>query len=110
MNVFETHTQIVDDYAQYIRSFINISDPEIARKVEDSLSRGASGHSPCCSSILPTNRLAPSKTSSPQDCCMMTFGTSSTGTPCIAINARHLNWAWTAPTSSSLRGPVQASH
>jgi len=40
MNVFESHTQIVDDYAQYIRSFINISDPEIARTVEDSLSEG----------------------------------------------------------------------
>ena len=40
MNVFDTHRQIVDDYAQYIRSFINISDPEIAEKVEDSLSEG----------------------------------------------------------------------
>jgi superfamily II DNA/RNA helicase len=40
MNVFETHRQIVDDYAQYIRSFINIADPEIARKVEASLSEG----------------------------------------------------------------------
>ena len=40
MNVFETHRQIVDDYSRYIRSFINISDPEIARKVDDSLSEG----------------------------------------------------------------------
>ena len=40
MNVFDTHKQIVEDYAQYIRSFINISDPEIARTVEDSLSEG----------------------------------------------------------------------
>ncbi len=40
MNVFDTHKQIVDDYAQYIRSFINISDPEIAQTVEDSLSEG----------------------------------------------------------------------
>ena len=40
MNVFDTHRQIVDDYAQYIRSFINISDPEVALKVEDSLSEG----------------------------------------------------------------------
>ena len=40
MNVFEIHRQIVDDYAQYIQSFINISDPEIARRVEDSLSKG----------------------------------------------------------------------
>ena len=40
MNVFDTHRQIVEDYAQYIRSFINISDPEIARTVEDSLSEG----------------------------------------------------------------------
>ena len=40
MRIFDTHKQIVDDYAQYIRSFINISDPEIKRKVEDSLSEG----------------------------------------------------------------------
>ncbi len=40
MNVFDTHRLIVDDYAQYIRSFINISDREIAREVEDSLSKG----------------------------------------------------------------------
>ena len=41
MNVFETHRQIVDDYSSYIRSFINISDSEIARKVDDSLSKGS---------------------------------------------------------------------
>ena len=40
MNVFDTHKQIVDDYAQYIQSFINISDPDIAQKVEESLSKG----------------------------------------------------------------------
>ena len=40
MNIFETHRQIVDDYARYIRSFINISDPEIAREVEASLFEG----------------------------------------------------------------------
>ena len=40
MNVFDTHRQVVDDYGQYIRSFINISDPEIERKVQDSLSEG----------------------------------------------------------------------
>ena len=40
MNVFDTHRQIVADYAQYIRSFINISDSEIASTVEASLSEG----------------------------------------------------------------------
>ena len=40
MNVFDTHRLVVKDYAQYIRSFINISDPDIAREVEDSLSQG----------------------------------------------------------------------
>ena len=40
MNVFDTHKQIVADYAQYIRSFINISDSEIASTVEASLSEG----------------------------------------------------------------------
>ena len=41
MNVFDTHKQIVNDYAQYIQSFINISDPDIAQKVEESLSKGS---------------------------------------------------------------------
>ena len=40
MNVFDTHKQVVGDYAQYIRSFINISDPDIARTVRVSLSEG----------------------------------------------------------------------
>ncbi len=40
MNVLDTHQQVVDDYAQYIRSFINISDPQIAKEVEVSLSKG----------------------------------------------------------------------
>ncbi|MFH1998329.1 MAG: DEAD/DEAH box helicase [Planctomycetota bacterium] len=40
MNVFETHARIVKDYASYIRSFINITDSEIARKVEESLDEG----------------------------------------------------------------------
>ena len=40
MNVFEIHRQIVDDYSRYIRSFINISDPEIEQTVEETLSKG----------------------------------------------------------------------
>jgi len=40
MNIFETHRKIVDDYAGYIRSFINIADLEIATKVEASLAEG----------------------------------------------------------------------
>jgi len=40
MNVFETHKRIIGDYSRYIRSFINIADSEIARKVEESLSEG----------------------------------------------------------------------
>ena len=40
MNISETHKQIVDSYSEYIRSFINISDPEIQREVEQSLDDG----------------------------------------------------------------------
>lgn len=40
MNVFEVHKNIVDDYERYIRSFITISDPEIAQVVDDELQRG----------------------------------------------------------------------
>ena len=40
MNIFDTHKKIVDDYSDYIKSFIHISDPEIKLKVEESLSQG----------------------------------------------------------------------
>lgn len=40
MNVFKTHSGIVTDYAAYIRSFINISDPAILRTVEAELEKG----------------------------------------------------------------------
>jgi ATP-dependent helicase YprA (DUF1998 family) len=40
MNVFDTHTRIVGDYASYIRSFINIADPAIRQKVDEALAEG----------------------------------------------------------------------
>ncbi len=40
MNVFETHSRIVSDYATYIRSFLKIDDPEIREKVEGELNMG----------------------------------------------------------------------
>ena len=40
MNVFDTHEKIVADYASYIRSFINIADPAISKKVHSALSEG----------------------------------------------------------------------
>lgn len=40
MNVFDTHSKIIADYASYIRSFINISDPAIRETVEVALAEG----------------------------------------------------------------------
>ncbi len=40
MNVLETHKQVVSDYASYIRSFLNILDPEIHARVEAKLDEG----------------------------------------------------------------------
>ena len=40
MNVFETHARIIEDYARYIGSFINIADDQIARVVNQSLADG----------------------------------------------------------------------
>ena len=40
MNVFETHSKIIRDYASYIQSFLNIADPEIRAQVEAELSAG----------------------------------------------------------------------
>jgi ATP-dependent helicase YprA (DUF1998 family) len=40
MNIFETHSRIVSDYASYISSFIKIADPKIREVVEGELSQG----------------------------------------------------------------------
>jgi hypothetical protein len=40
MNVFQTHSRIVSDYATYIRSFLNIADPKIRAVVEGELEQG----------------------------------------------------------------------
>ncbi|MBZ0264214.1 DEAD/DEAH box helicase [bacterium] len=40
MNIFETHAKIIDDYATYIRSFLNIDDQSIRSVVETELNRG----------------------------------------------------------------------
>lgn len=40
MNIFHTHAQIVQDYGTYIRSFLNIADPQIKELVESELSQG----------------------------------------------------------------------
>jgi hypothetical protein len=40
MNVFDTHAKIIGDYASYIQSFINITDPEIRAKVDAELQAG----------------------------------------------------------------------
>ncbi|MBX3650389.1 MAG: DEAD/DEAH box helicase [Burkholderiales bacterium] len=40
MNVFYTHSCIVEDYATYIRSFLNIADPAIRAVVEGELEKG----------------------------------------------------------------------
>ena len=40
MDIFETHGDIVRDYREYIKSFVNIRDPRISRAVEDELDSG----------------------------------------------------------------------
>jgi superfamily II DNA or RNA helicase len=40
MNVFDAHEKIVADYASYIKSFINIADPVISKKVDSALAEG----------------------------------------------------------------------
>ncbi len=40
MNVFDIRNNVVDHYAEYMKSFVRISDPEIKGYVEDHLSRG----------------------------------------------------------------------
>src|SRR5262245_930335 len=40
MDVFQTHSRIVLDYENYIRSFLKIADPEIKQVVETELAKG----------------------------------------------------------------------
>ena len=40
MNIFEIHNAIMSDYQSYIRSFINIADEEIFKRVEQELDEG----------------------------------------------------------------------
>ncbi len=40
MNIFQTHAQIVEDYANYISSFLNIADQDIKEHVESELKQG----------------------------------------------------------------------
>src|SRR3984957_4076459 len=41
MDVFDTRKRLVDDYAEYIRSFIKIADVRVSARVDDALSAGA---------------------------------------------------------------------
>ena len=40
MDVLLTHKQVVEDYASYIQSFLNIADPAIRSTVENKLAEG----------------------------------------------------------------------
>jgi ATP-dependent helicase YprA (DUF1998 family) len=40
MDVFQTHSRIVSDYENYIRSFLKIADPRIKEVVENELAKG----------------------------------------------------------------------
>jgi hypothetical protein len=37
MSIFDMHKAVIDDYRQYVQSFISIADPEIRRFVEQEL-------------------------------------------------------------------------
>ena len=100
MKVFDTHRQIVDDYDRYIRSFINIADPEIAQKVEDSLSEGRLWPAPLLQFNPAYEQAGTVEEVIASGYSMRTPATSLAGTPCTVINARPSHWVWSAPTSS----------
>lgn len=41
MNVFDLRDRLVEDYSEYVRSFIQICDPRISASVEEKLQNGA---------------------------------------------------------------------
>ena len=40
MNIFDFRNQLIDDYASYIKSFIQIRDPQISSYVQGKLQEG----------------------------------------------------------------------
>ncbi len=40
MNIFDFRDQLIDDYASYIKSFIQIRDPQISSYVQQKLQEG----------------------------------------------------------------------
>ena len=110
MNVFEIHRQIVDDYSRYIRSFINISDPEIEQTVEESLSQGSLWPQPLLQfnpayelvgkveDVIASGLLHPD------------LRHIFKGYSCFGISATLSRWVCAVPTSLSLQARVQESH
>jgi hypothetical protein len=57
MNIFDFRDQLIDDYASYIKSFIQIRDPQINCFVQQKLQEGVLWPEP----LITLNQSAPSK-------------------------------------------------
>ena len=100
MNVFDTHAKIVGDYASYIRSFINIADPAIRRKVDEALAEGKLWPEPLYSSTLPMNWLGVSLKLPRLACSTAPFPISSKAIRYTATSSRRSGLALLVRTSS----------
>ena len=111
MNVFQTHAGIIDDYATYIRSFLNIADPTIREVVEGELSKGKLWPEPLLQ-FNPSFEIVGTCDGSgaAQASYIPISPIFSRATRCIGIRSKPSSWALPARTSSSrlARGP--ASH
>jgi len=110
MNILETHSKIIDDYASYIRSFINIADAEILKKVNHDLTEGKLWPQPLLQ-FNPAYEMAGSIESiAAEDSMTPISRTSSRGINCTAINGMRSSWEHLAVTSSLPPAPDQANH
>ena len=57
MNIFDFREQLIGDYASYIKSFIQIRDPQISSFVQQKLQEGVLWPEP----LITVNRSVPSK-------------------------------------------------
>jgi hypothetical protein len=109
MNVFQTHSRIVADYATYIRSFLKIADPQIRDVVEGELSKGKLWPEPLLQ-FNPSFEMYGSLDKLAQTGMFIPiFATSSRATLSIATRSTPSSWVPLARISSSHRAQARVN-
>jgi len=92
MNVFKTHARIVEDYATYIRSFLNIADPQFERSLKRNWGEESYGPNHFSNLTLRSKWQEALNPCLGPAICMLTPLTSSRGTRSIDIKLTQSSW------------------